>query len=277
MATQRTLLITGGSRGIGHAVATQALASGWQVIAIARHFPADQNPPHPALTTHCADLAQLDALPALLRQILADHPAIDALLCNAGSGQFGALEQFSPRQIRHQLDLNLTSHLLVARALLPHLKRKRSGDLIFLGSEAALRGGRNGSLYCAAKFALRGFAQALREECSSSGVRVGIINPGMVATPFFDNLDFRPGEEPDQHLTAEDVASAVLLMLNARPGAVIDEINLTPQKRVIHLGQSRGGERREQGGEQGGEQRGERRGEQGEEQRGVKREKGSEE
>ena len=65
-----------------------------------------------------------------------------------------------------------------------------------MGSEAALAGTAQGSLYCAAKFALRGLAQALRAECARAGIRVTLVNPGMVQSPFFDELDFRPGPEP---------------------------------------------------------------------------------
>ena len=152
--------------------------------------------------------------------------------------RFGSLEQFSPGQIRRLIDLNLTSQILLARTFLPLLKKQGHGNLVFIGSEAALSGGRKGAVYSASKFALRGFAQSLREECAASGVRVGMVNPGMVATGFFRELDFRPGGSPDQHLQPRDVADAVWLMLTARPGAVIDEINLSPQKKVIEFGKS---------------------------------------
>ena len=105
-----------------------------------------------------------------------------------------------------------------------------------MGSEAAVSGGKKGAVYSATKFAVRGLAQSLREECAGSGVRVGIVNPGMVNTGFFDRLNFRPGNAPGDHLTPEDVADAVWLMLSARAGAVIDEINLSPQKKVIQFG-----------------------------------------
>jgi NADP-dependent 3-hydroxy acid dehydrogenase YdfG len=128
----------------------------------------------------------------------------------------------------------------VTRAFLPDFKRQGYGDLVFIGSESALRGGRRGAVYSATKFGLRGFVQSLRDECARSSVRVGIVNPGMVATSFFNALDFRPGQEPGQHLQAEDVAEAVRFMLTARPGAVIDEINLSPEKTVIDFGSSDG-------------------------------------
>lgn len=136
-------------------------------------------------------------------------------------------------QIRRLIDLNLTSQILLARELLPNMKRQRRGDLIFIGSEAALSGSRKGALYCATKFALRGFAQSLREECSSSGIRSTIINPGMVKTGFFDRLSFEPGEAEENYILPQDIANAVLAILSARQGTCFDEINLSPLKRVV--------------------------------------------
>jgi NADP-dependent 3-hydroxy acid dehydrogenase YdfG len=80
---------------------------------------------------------------------------------------------------------------------------------------------------------MRGFAQALREECGGNGVRVGIVNPGMVKTPFFDTLDFAPGASAENYIEAADVASAIVWMLNSRAETVIEEINLSPLKKVI--------------------------------------------
>ena len=228
----RTLLVTGCSRGIGLAVIRRLLDEGHAVIGVSRQHPdvGDTGFIHVSL-----DLSDLQRLPEQLAEIAKSHPQIDGLVLNAGMGRFGALEQFSAAQVRQLIDLNLTSQVLIARAFLPKLKHRGAGDLVFVGSEAAIKGGRNGAVYSATKFALRGLAQALQEECSASGVRVGIINPGMVNTGFFDELDFRPGDEADQHLVPDDVVEAVLLMLDARQGAVIREINLQPQKRVIRF------------------------------------------
>ena len=105
-----------------------------------------------------------------------------------------------------------------------------------MGSEAALAGTAQGSLYCAAKFALRGLAQALRAECARAGIRVTLVNPGMVQSPFFDELDFRPGPASDNYILPEDVAEVIVQALTARDGTVLDEINLSPQKKVIEFG-----------------------------------------
>ena len=227
-------IVTGASSGIGRAITEHLLTDGWEVIGLARDF-AKFPCAHQCFTAHPVDLANLDALPATLRKLARNHPEIDALIGCAGQGRFGDLEQFSYGQIRYLIDLDFTSYAFLSRAFLPSMKRVGRGDIVFIGSEAALQGSQKGAVYCAAKFALRGFAQALRAECARCGIRVTLVNPGMVQTPFFDALDFRPGEAADCYILPEDVARTVAHVLTARPGTVFDEIDLSPQKRVIEF------------------------------------------
>jgi len=212
----KTIVVTGASRGIGRAIAETLIREGATVIGIARDFSAWDEPPQQLIPLQL-DLTQLDELPKQIKKLARQHPDINGIIFNAGEGRFGSLEEFSPQQIRHLIDLNLTSQILLARELLPNMKRQQQGDLIFIGSEAALSGSRKGALYCATKFALRGFAQSLREECSNTGIRSTIINPGMVKTGFFDNLSFEPGDAEENYILPQDIADAVLVILSARP------------------------------------------------------------
>jgi short-subunit dehydrogenase len=230
--SKRKLLITGASQGIGRAIAQRLLNEGAEIIGIGRNFSA-WNDKTDNLHPLKIDLAQLDDLPHRLKEIAAEHPTIDGLICCAGFGRFGSLEEFSPQQIRDLVDLNLTSQILLTREFLPRIKALGEGDIIFIGSEAALAGGRRGAVYCATKFGLRGLAQSLREECSNSNIRVSIVNPGMVKTTFFDDLPFQPGEAEENYVLPEDVAEAVAMILSTRPGTCFDEVNLSPLKKVV--------------------------------------------
>jgi NADP-dependent 3-hydroxy acid dehydrogenase YdfG len=232
-ASPRKLLVTGASDGIGAAITRRLLKQGHRVVAVGRDF--SRWPDEAGLEKRIVDLASLEKLPGQLQLITADHPDMDGVVLNAGSGRFGNLEEFSYQQINDLVTINLLQHLYVARALVPRLKQSARGDIIIIGSEAALTGGRKGAVYSACKFALRGFAQSLRAECSSSGIRVCLINPGMVDTGFYEELDFKPGEQAENALRAEDIADAVMLVLDAHPGAVFDEINLNPLKKVIQF------------------------------------------
>ncbi len=227
-------LVTGASSGIGRAISSQLLKEGHEVIGIGRDFsrlPPESDHFHPVEI----DLSKLDQLPKKLKEIGKQFPEINGLVCCAGRGQFGSLETFSYAQIDQLMALNFTSQAYIARAFVPSLKQKEQSRIIFIGSEAALSGSRKGTIYCASKFALRGFAQALRDESARSGLAVSIINPGMVKTDFFAELDFEPGEASSNHLIPEDIAEAVSLIFSARAGAVIDEINLNPQNRVVQF------------------------------------------
>jgi len=231
---RRVTLITGASSGIGKAITLSLLQAGHEVIGLARDFSqfnSDNTLFHPI----SIDFSKLGALPEKLQAINKRFPAIDSLICCAGKGQFGSLENFSYDQIEQLMALNFTSQAFVARAFIPTLKQKERSNIIFIGSEAALAGSRKGTIYCASKFALRGFAQALRDESARSGLSVSIINPGMVKTNFFSELDFEPGEKPSNHLIPEDIAETVSLILSSRAGTVIDEINLNPQNRVVQF------------------------------------------
>jgi NADP-dependent 3-hydroxy acid dehydrogenase YdfG len=229
---KRTILVTGASSGIGRAIARRLLQQGHHVIGVS-HNSQQFTKNMPTFSVVQLDLSSLRDLPLQLKQLAKDYPDIDTIIFAAGIGQFGSLEEFSYAQIETLMTVNFTSQVFLTRALLPQLKRKSRSDLIYIGSEAALKGSRKGSIYCASKFALRGFSQALREECCKSGLRVCLINAGMVKTPFFDTLSFEPADDETNYLRPEDIADAVDYVLNANPNIVIDEINLNPLNKVV--------------------------------------------
>lgn len=231
---KRCFLVTGASSGIGRAIAEKLLALGHQVIGTSRDC-GKFTRKHPLFSAYRLDLSALQLLQPALQRLQQDYPQLDGVVFAAGAGQFGSLEEFSFAQIEQLMTLNFTGNALLTRALLPALKKQRPADLIYIGSEAALKGSRKGAIYCASKFALRGFTQALREECAKSGVRVTLINPGMVKTPFFDNLNFEPGPEPGHSIEADDVAQIVQTVLESNPNIVLDEINLSPLQKVIQF------------------------------------------
>jgi len=229
---KRTVLVTGASSGIGRAIAQNLLQLGHAVVGVSRDcqkFTRQMENFSPVQL----DLSQLSELPRKIFQLQQKFPNIDAVVFSAGLGQFGSVEEFSYSQIEALMTLNFTSQVFLTKALLPALKRKASSDLIYIGSEAALKGSRKGAVYCASKFAVRGFTQALREECGKSNVRVCLINPGMVKTAFFEHLAFEPGDHDSNAILPEDVAAAVSYILGSREQIVIDEINMSPLNKVV--------------------------------------------
>ena len=234
---KRTVLVTGASSGIGRAVAQNLLQQGHTVIGVSRDCRKFTRQMENFSSVEL-DLSRLSELPQKIRQLQQMFPEIDAVVFSAGIGQFGSVEEFSYPQIEALMTINFTSQVFLTKALLPALKRKANSDLIFIGSEAALKGSRKGAIYCASKFAIRGFTQALREECGNSNVRVCLINPGMVKTAFFEHLTFEPGDHESNFILPENVAAAVSYVLGTRAQIVIDEINLSPLNKVIKFKKS---------------------------------------
>ena len=228
----KCVLVTGSSSGIGYEITSNLLDLGAKVIGIARNHDKS-NLQNKNYTTYSCDLSIHDNLEILLKKILKNHPQINCLISNAGYGNFGPLENYSTLQINKFFSTNLISHLIITKHLLPHFKRNKMGDIIFIGSEAGLSGAKNGSLYCAAKFGLKGFTEALSKDIAKNNIRVSIINPGMVRTEFFENLNFEPGESEENAISVRDISSTVTYILRLSRNTIVDQINLSPSKKGI--------------------------------------------
>ena len=232
MIKERKVLVTGSSNGIGRSITLSLLKSGAKVIGLARDH-SKFNPETKNYIKYKTDFSNEEILLNTIAKIIKDHKDLDCLVSNAGFGKFGTLETFSTKEINDFIFTNLTSHMILTNKILPHLKKIRKGNIIFIGSESALKGGKNGSLYSAAKFGLRGFSQSIREESCSKNIHVSLINPGMVRTSFFNNLDFMPGEDKSNAIEPDDIGKIIIDILSTRNGSVIEEIKLSPLKKVI--------------------------------------------
>ena len=228
----KCVLVTGSSSGIGYEITLKLLDLGAKVIGIARNHDRSKIE-NKNYTTYKGDVSAHQKLEILMKQILKKHPQINCFISNAGYGYFGPLENFSTLQIKNFIATNLTSHIVMTKLLLPHFKRIKIGDIIFIGSEAGLLGAKNGSLYCTTKFGLRGFSEALSKDVANKNIRVSIINPGMIRTNFFENLNFEPGNDEENAINIKDVSSTVAYILDLSRNTIVDEINLSPLKKAI--------------------------------------------
>lgn len=230
-------LVTGASSGIGLAVVERLLGEGSEVTAIARRSTEPvrfngQNASSRLMGIRC-DLANFSKLEVAMKELMGSSPELDGAVFCHGYGDFGNFEEFSRKRIVSLVNTNLISHMLVTRHLIPHLKRKGSGDLVFIGSESGVRAGRMGAVYSATKYAINGFAESLRAECASSNLRISVINPGAVDSKFFEDLDFCPGGARENYIDPDDISQMVVTILKMPRGTVIDSVTLTPQKRVF--------------------------------------------
>ena len=222
--TDKVLLITGASTGIGAATAKLAAEMGWRVALAARSaanldamvgaIGSDK-----ALAVPC-DVTRMDDQEAALDATLKKFGQLDAVFANAGLGATAVgTEGGDPANWRHMIDVNIWGLLLTAKICLPAL-RETKGHMLMTGSRAGAIA-MKGSVYGATKWFVRGYAANLREEMAEWGGRCTLIAPGMVDTPFFD-------EPKPQGLTAEDVARAVIYALEQPASVNVNEVLVTP-------------------------------------------------
>ena len=228
-AKRKKYLITGTSKGIGKSIALKLLKFDYEIIGISRSHSIKS----PNYRPFFQDLSDLKGLSNILKIIKKDHSDISGIVSNAGEGIFDKLENLSEDSIMKYFNLNLLSHIILAKSMLPDLKKKKDGIFIFIGSEASKIGGTKGTLYSAAKHGLLGFFKSFKLEANKASVRVTIINPGMVRTDFFNNLDFEPGNSKENAIEAYDIAELVYFLSQSSKFINFSDINIDPMKKVI--------------------------------------------
>ena len=195
--TDRVWLITGASSGFGRALAKAVIARGERVVAAARRREA------------LAELASIDearilALPldvtdasarkAAVSAALDRFGRIDVLANIAGRGSLGAVEEFAPEQLRAQMEVNFFAAAELCREVLPSMRQQREGHILNLTSIGGLISIGGFGAYCASKFALEAWSEALADEVAPFGVKVTLVEPGSFRTEFAGEANMRPAE-----------------------------------------------------------------------------------
>jgi short-subunit dehydrogenase len=203
----RTVLITGATGGIGHAIARAMHREGADLLLTGRRTdvlaPLAEETGGRAIACDLSDAAEVDRLAA-------ECAAADVLVANAALPASGLLTSFSPKELDAALDVNLRAPIVLTRLLLEGWTARGAGHAVYISSIAGKVGTAGGSLYAATKFGLRGFSQAMRDELHGQPVGISVINPGFIrdAGMFADS-----GAELPRGIgsnTPEDVAAAVV-------------------------------------------------------------------
>jgi NADP-dependent 3-hydroxy acid dehydrogenase YdfG len=185
--TSRVWLITGCSTGFGRVIAEQGLAQGDQVIATARKIEQikdlEQKYPQTAKAL-TLDVTHKAGVENAVQESLKAFGRIDVLVNNAGYGLTGSIEEVSDKEIRDQFETNVFGLLNVTRAVLPILRKQRSGHILNISSLAGRLGIPTMGIYNGSKFALEGISESLASELKPFGIKVTIVEPGGFATDF---------------------------------------------------------------------------------------------
>lgn len=190
-------LITGASRGLGLEIARSALAAGHTVVATSRsvedvksEFEAERGDVH----TYALDIMDNDAAVSVIKAVTDRFGGIDVLVNNAGQAQLGWFETISAEHIRRQFDVNVFGTMNITRAVVPHMRTRRSGLLVTISSVNGLLSHPGGSVYASSKFAIEGWIEGFAQELAPLGIRSLIVEPGMLRTDFLDNRSANHGD-----------------------------------------------------------------------------------
>jgi NAD(P)-dependent dehydrogenase (short-subunit alcohol dehydrogenase family) len=227
-------VVTGGSRGIGLAIARALVAEGVQVVVTGKDA-AHLSAAKPAI--EAAGPGAVETLQADVRSGADMHRAIDAavarfggldiLINNAGIGIFASVSTMTPEQWSDVIDTNLTGVFHACRAALPHLRRRGGGFIINIGSLAGKNPFADAAAYCASKAGLNAFSEALMQEVRYDNIRVSCVLPGSVSTAFSSGDETRGA---DWKIAPAEVAEVVVNLLRHNPRSLPSRVELRPSK-----------------------------------------------
>lgn len=243
MLQNAVAIITGASSGIGAASALQFAARGvrlslWARDEVRLHDVATQAKANgsPAVLPLLCDIRDEEQIASALAETLQQFGRIDILINSAGLSLNGEVDSYSLEDWRTVIETNLTGTFLTCRAVLPAMKQQQSGQIINISSGAGRNGIKNMAAYCASKFGVVGFTEALALEVRSANIRVSALLPGSVATNFSRTakraslMKITTEESPNigYSLLPSEVASVILAMLEQPSQAWLSEVVLRP-------------------------------------------------
>ncbi len=227
-------IITGASSGIGKATTLAFASSGIDLCLVSRDRTKLEQVADLAseyggeVKIVSTDLANLSTVKATMEAIVKDFAPIDILVNNAGMGYTNFLKDTSLEDWQKVLDLNLTSVFQCVMGVLPFMRERGQGAIVNVASIAALHPFPEWGLYSVSKAALVTFSQCLAVEERANGIRVTTICPGAVNTPIWDTETVNADLNKSAMLTPEMVAQSILHTVLLPPGAVIEQLTITP-------------------------------------------------
>jgi 3-oxoacyl-[acyl-carrier protein] reductase len=229
----KVALVTGAGRGIGRAIALSLAKTGCRVVLTARtatqlesvQSEIQGNGGH-ALSVP-SDLTRDEEIDRLVAETQRCYGAVDILINNAGWGKKSTVVRANVSDWDQTLRVNLRAPMVLVRLLLPSMIEQKSGAVINISSVSGKSGEAGSSAYAASKFGMIGFTQSLYEEVREYGIKVSVILPGFVDTPMIPHVKHL---DRSKMIRPEDVAEAVLFVLNSSPASCPVEMTLRPQR-----------------------------------------------
>lgn len=219
-------LVTGGSEGIGRGIAEALVAEGAQVVITGRRRD---------LLVETAGTLGVDFVVAdvgveadavrTVAEVVEKHGRLDLLVNNAGFGRFGPLVEMELSTMEEVFRTNVFGAFLMAREAARVFVKQQSGNLLNISSTSGLKGGSGSTAYSSSKFALRGMTECWRDELRRHNVRVTLVNPSEVQTPFFEKIGHRQELSPKK-LRPREIADAIVGLLKVDDRGFVPEFSV---------------------------------------------------
>jgi len=227
---KKVIFITGASSGLGKATSLFFAQQDWNVIATMRNPEKENelNNYQNVLVTRL-DVSDPESIRTAISEGIEKFGHIDALVNNAGYGQQGLFEAVSPEKIRAQFDVNVFGLMDVTHAILPHFRSRKQGTLVNVTSGAGRVTVPLISVYAASKFAVEGFSESLSYELESQNIKVKIIEPGYVVTPFYERAaaDFAFDPELEDYKVFQENMNTLFASFGDQKTATADDVAKT--------------------------------------------------
>jgi 3-oxoacyl-[acyl-carrier protein] reductase len=225
-------IVTGGSKGIGFAIAKAFVSRGMQVVLSARKddelrkaaaaLGSDAN-----VHTVRADVRKPEDAERLIKDTVQRFGGVDVLVNNAGIGRFARVTDLSIEDWQQVIDTNLSGVFYCCRAAIPDMQRRGGGYIVNISSLAGKNAFAQGAAYCASKSALNAFSEALMQEVRYDNIRVSYVMPGSVSTGFGHGA---MGGEADWKSAPEEVAEVVVDLVTLNPRSLASRVELRPSR-----------------------------------------------
>jgi NADP-dependent 3-hydroxy acid dehydrogenase YdfG len=232
MLKDQIAIVTGASRGIGKEIAVKLAEQGMKLSIVGSSAQISETADDlkkigfSNVLPIQADVSKEEDMQKVVQKTIDEYGRVDLLVNNAGIGFFKLTEEVTLEEWKKVFEVNVQGVFLATKAVLPHMKERKSGTIITISSDVARYTIPNGAAYTSTKYAVQGFSGSVAQEVREYGIRVGTINPGMVDTYFADSTQGLP--EKHDWLKVEDIANAVVYMASAPKYMLIDEIVLHP-------------------------------------------------
>jgi hypothetical protein len=238
----KTILISGGTSGIGKATALRMLGEGWNVLVFSNNLKENQEFIKEVKQTFHqeqflvlrGDVTKEASLKKVVKETMKKFKQIDVLFNNAGMGYFVAADKVNLKKFDLMMEVNVIGMAALTKLVVPILKKQRGGQIINMASVAGKVGHAKSEFYAASKSAVLKYSEGLRQEIANFGIKVATICPGMVATHFWSKKEYERRKKESWHgkdparLSVEDIARIISFICNETGYCDIQDITVMP-------------------------------------------------